>query len=102
MFFNKPFCPDGYVFCGYKAIEYSGEQSIADYLDTYKELPKIVIYNDHLYIVSKDLKKAKMIEDVLKNNVMIMEHAKENIVFLEDAEIAYLGNWDAEKYRQNL
>ncbi|MFC4722888.1 class II aldolase/adducin family protein [Geojedonia litorea] len=102
LFFKKPFCPDGYVFCGYKALEYTGDQSVIDYLKEYKQLPKLIIYNKHLYIVSKDLKKAKMIEDVLKNNLLILKQVKEEIVFLDDAEIAYLGNWDAEKYRQNL
>ncbi|AUP79386.1 class II aldolase/adducin family protein [Flavivirga eckloniae] len=102
LFFKKPFCPDGYVFCGYKALEYKGSNSILEYINEYKQLPKLIVFNSFLYIVSKDLKKAKMIEDVCKNNLMILQETKEDIVFLDNSEISYLGNWEAEKYRQNL
>jgi len=61
-----------------------------------------LIYKSNIYIVALDLKKAKMIEDVLKNNLLILESLGDSINFLDDEEIHYLGNWDAEKYRQNL
>lgn len=103
-FFKKPFYPDGFVYCGYKALEIddiSNKEALNTYLDKYKDIPKIIVYDNNLYIIAKDLKKAKLIEDVLKNNLMILKACGEEINFLDKEEISYLGNWEAEKYRQN-
>lgn len=102
----KPFSPDGYVFCGYKSLAIdmtvSIEEQIKEYMKNFNEVPKILLYDKNIYIVAVDLKKAKMIEDVLKNNLIILNALEDNINFIDDKEIMYLGNWDAEKYRQNL
>ena len=105
LFIKKPFSPDGYVFCGYKILDLGkviNDNLLKKYLKKYNEPPKIVIYKNKIYIFAIDLKKAKMIEDVLKNNLIILEALQENINFLEDEEIEYLSNWEAEKFRQNL
>ncbi len=104
VYLKKPFSPDGYVFCGYTFLELKelSEKHFKEYQTTYFERPKLIIFNDSLYIMAQDLKKAKMIEDVLKNNLLILNSLKDKINYLEDSEIDYLGNWEAEKYRQKL
>ena len=105
LFFEKPFCPDSFVFCGICALE------INDFLDLslinfyqkkYLSLPKIIIYNNNIFIISESVKKAKEIEDVLKFHLMILSHNNSNINFLSQDELNYLGNWEAEKFRQKL
>ncbi|WP_281541803.1 class II aldolase/adducin family protein [Maribacter aestuarii] len=101
---KKPFSPDGYVFCGYticNADELNAEVFLK-YQELYFDTPKIVRYNGFIYIIAADLKKAKMIEDVFKNNLLIADTLETDLQFLEDCEIRYLSNWEAEKYRQKL
>ncbi|WP_019670900.1 class II aldolase/adducin family protein [Eudoraea adriatica] len=101
---KKPFSPDGYVFCGYTMLNVDELQTaiFRKYQELYFDAPKIVRYNESLYIMAEDLKKAKMIEDVFKNNLLIANTLGYDLEFLEDSEISYLGNWEAEKYRQKL
>ena len=72
------------------------------YQQHYFDAPKIIQYKGFIYIMAADLKKAKMIEDVFKNNLLIANTLESDLQFLEDSEISYLGNWEAEKYRQKL
>lgn len=101
---KKPFSPDGYVFCGYTLLNLAelGTEAFLQYRERYFDAPKIIRYQGCTYIMAPDLKKAKMIEDVLKNNLLIANALDTELQFLEDDEISYLGNWEAEKYRQKL
>lgn len=101
---KKPFSPDGYVFCGYTILDMDELQPaiFRDYQEKYFDAPKIVRFKGLIYIMAADLKKAKMIEDVFKNNLLIAKNLGADLQFLEDGEISYLGNWEAEKYRQKL
>lgn len=101
---KKPFSPDGYIFCGYTLLNLNelSEDSFRKYQERYFDAPKIVRYKGLTYIMAADLKKAKMIEDVLKNNLLIANALDTKLQFLGDDEISYLGNWEAEKYRQKL
>lgn len=101
---RKPFSPDGYVFCGHTLLDIDELHTsvFRRYQETYFDFPKIVRFNGRVYIIAADLKKAKMIEDVFKNNLLIVSALGNDLQFLEDSEISYLGNWEAEKYRQKL
>jgi len=105
LFSKTPFCPDSLVYCGMKSVEIkdtSDEEPIKEYLVKYYELPKIVILENNLYIIAQSIKKAKEIEEVLKFNVLVLENSTDKINYLELDELAYLSNWEAEKFRQNL
>ena len=101
---SKPFSPDGFVFCGYTVLRADEltEQLFLDYKRKYFEEPKLIFYRGHLFIIAADLKKAKMIEDVFKNNLLIAASLKDDLNFLDEEEIIFLGNWEAEKYRKDL
>lgn len=100
----KPINPDGLVYCGYSAVELNCDEDknkILDYYKKYGEMPKVVLYKNHVFFVADDLKKAKLIEDVFKSNIIILAERKDDIDVLPIEEIEYLSNWEAEKYRQN-
>lgn len=101
---KKPFSPDGFVFCGYTILEIDDLKTsvFLKYHDAYYDTPKMIRYKNRLYIMAAELKKAKMIEDVFKNNLIIANILGADLNFLDDSEISYLGNWEAEKYRQKL
>lgn len=105
LFFYSPFSPDSHVFCGASAIEINNTSDLDDiieYRSKYSVLPKIIIFNKNLYIIAKNTKKAREIEDVLKSNLLILEKTDSKINFLPKSELDYLSDWDAEKFRQNI
>jgi ribulose-5-phosphate 4-epimerase/fuculose-1-phosphate aldolase len=105
LFFERPFCPDSFVFCGASAIEINDLSDLSMvklYQNKYFSLPKIFIYDNNLFIISKSVKKAKEIEDVLKFHLMILSYNSLDINFLTENELNYLSNWEAEKFRQKL
>lgn len=106
LFLEMPFCPDYLVFCGIRAVvlnNLSDASILEDYKEKYFEVPKVIIFEDKLFLIAANIKKAKEMEDVLKFHIMVLEQSvKSNKNFLESEELAYLSNWEAEKYRQKL
>jgi len=104
LFFRTPFCPDSLVYCGISCCEIKNLfdiESIEEYKHRYFEMPKVVIFEDKLFFRAINIKKAKEMEEVMKFHIMVLEQ-NSNINFLELEELAYLGNWEAEKYRQKI
>ncbi|MBI5196133.1 MAG: class II aldolase [Nitrospirae bacterium] len=105
LFFVTPFCPDKMVFCGTTVLELSHPDdydSVKNYMEKYCELPCVVVYRDHLFFISRNLKKAKEMEDVFKMHILVLSATKGEVVCLSGEELRYLGNWEAEKYRQGI
>lgn len=92
--------PDALVYCGIKPL-IGCIEDIDKYYLQYKEIPKILIIHNLLYIISTSLKKCKEIEDVLKANLLIIDTNQEK-KYLSTDEIYFLNNWDAEKYRKTI
>lgn len=97
------FCPDCVVYAGKKelVIKHDLENEIRDHLSVYG-IPRIVFYKGVMYIFANSIKKARDIECVIAFSA---EVAKQNKLYemdiLEDKELNFLLNWEAEKYRQN-
>ena len=106
LFFLKPFCPDSLVFCGISAVkikDFLDVTAIHNYRERYFELPKVVIFEENLFLVALNVKKAKEVEEVLKFHIMVLEQSKEtNNNFLDSKEISYLSSWEAEKFRKKI
>jgi len=105
IFFLESFCPDGQVFCGRKALELKNLNNSDAFLSFEKEFhhpARIVLYQENIYSIAPNVKKAKEMEDVLEFHISSLFYSKENRNYLEKDEVAYLENWDAEKYRQKL
>ncbi len=94
------------MYCGVNVIEIdslSDFKSLENYKKEYHELPKVVIYQNKIFFLAQTIKKAKEIEEVLKFHIMVLSKSETEMVnFLDLDEMAYLSNWEAEKYRQNL
>lgn len=101
LFIEKPAYPDALIYCGVIPLCSIETNDIDEYKKKYNETPKIVIYKEHIYIVSHSLQKCKEIEDVFKSNLMIMDSVYDKN-YLSTEEICFLNNWDAEKYRKLL
>ena len=100
LFTEKITFPDALIYCGVKPL-IGNIEDIETYFNNYNELPKIIIIENLLFIISNSLKKCKEIEDVLKANLLILD-TKEKKQYLSQDEVCFLNNWDAEKYRQLL
>ncbi|WP_424766488.1 class II aldolase/adducin family protein [Paenibacillus sp. sgz302251] len=100
-----PYFPDGLVFLGYETLFLTKETAlniIQHYFEAYLDHPKVIIYDNHIYFVALNVKKAKEMEDVLKLHLMGIQYAPGKIQQLPLEELRYLGNWEAEKFRQKL
>jgi rhamnose utilization protein RhaD (predicted bifunctional aldolase and dehydrogenase) len=93
--------PDELIYCGIKIAFINDLQYIITFYTTYQELPKIIVINNYIYIISNSISKCREIEEVLLSKILISEN-NQNKTFLSTDEICFLNNWDAEKYRQLL
>lgn len=104
LFFNTPFCPDSLVYCGISTCKINDLQdmrNIKEYENQYFEMPKVIIYKNNLFFIAPNIKKAKEMEEVFKFHIMVLvQNIKNEKNFLKFEELAYLSNWEAEKYRQ--
>jgi len=96
--------PDKVVYCGVSVcyLQRLDMKYIKDYVMRYGEDPKIVLYDDNIYIVSINMKKCKEIVDVLKANMMLLDGNLNDIMYLNYNEINFINNWDAERYRKRI
>ena len=95
--------PDALIYCG-KSILFINtldKINISKYIDKFSDIPKIIVYNNLIYITATTLAKCKDTEAVFKANLMILDNNMDN-VYLDHNEITLLNNWDAEKYRKNI
>lgn len=106
LFYEIPFCPDSLVYCGISCVKIDNildTNTLINYKNKYFELPKVVFYENNLFFRAPSIKKAKEMEEVFKFHIMVLEqNIKNEKNFLELDELAYLSNWEAEKYRQKL
>ena len=105
IFFASPFCPDKVVYCGISSAELydlDDDAPIKTYLKNYRELPKVVLYEDNVYLIAKNVRKAKEVEELLKFHVLALHNQTSEYNLLETEELSYLSNWESEKYRRDL
>jgi len=100
-----PFCPDTLIYCGVRPVfldSIDDQTSIQNYVDLYKELPKVLVLNQQVYFCANSIKKAKEAEELLKFHLLVVSQSPDSIRRLTLAEVAYLSNWEAEKFRQGV
>lgn len=104
--FNQlPTCPDVLVFCGVAPCVIKNLQdknSITNFKTKYYQLPKVVIYQEQIFFIAKNIFKAKEIEEVFKFHLLVLKNLIGKANILAPEEISYLLNWEAEKFRQNI
>jgi hypothetical protein len=106
LFLQTPFYPDSLVFCGVSAViirDVIDTKALQDYKKKYLDLPKVIIFKEHIFFIALNIKKAKEMEEVMKFHIMVLEkNKKNNKNFLEFQELSYLNNWEAENYRKKI
>jgi len=93
--------PDELIYCGIKIAFINDLKDICEYYTIYQELPKIIVMNHYIYMISHSIAKCREIEEVLLSKILVSQN-NNNKTFLSPDEICFLNNWDAEKYRQYL
>jgi HAD superfamily hydrolase (TIGR01549 family) len=100
--FKQQHCvPDELIYCGIKIAFINDLKDICDFYTLYQELPKIIVINDNIYMISHSITKCREIEEVLLSKILVSQN-NNNKTFLSPDEICFLNNWDAEKYRQRI
>jgi rhamnose utilization protein RhaD (predicted bifunctional aldolase and dehydrogenase) len=102
------FFPDAVVYCGLSCLfihDLTDKTSIWEYQKNHADIPKIIIFEENIFFIAKNLSKAREIEEVFKANLNILSIAAKidgNIEFFSQEECLYLSSWESEKYRKNI
>ena len=99
LFNERVTCPDILIYCGIEIAKINQLEDLLEYKQKYNESPKIIIFDNHIYINGINVNKCRDIEDVLLSNLIILDSNYDKD-YLPNEEICYLNNWDAEKYRK--
>jgi len=105
LFSQKPYSPDSFVFCGAALLvveNLSDPGPLDAYREKYHDIPKVIHYDGQIYFLAKNIRKAKESEEVYKAHLLALASMKGQINYLSDDELAYLGSWEAEKYRRDM
>lgn len=100
---QRPLYPDSFVFCGVEPLvlrDLNSRQSLEMYRGKYHDSPKVVLLDGRLYFIAKNVRKAKETEEVYKAHALVLASLRQEAIYLSEFELAYLGNWEAEKYRK--
>jgi putative hydrolase of the HAD superfamily len=90
-------CPD-YTLYLTKPIIYN---SIDDILHDTIKIPSIIKVGDDIFIISENIKRCKLIEDIYTGYLMTIGNIND-INLLKSSDVDEILNWDAEKYRKNI
>lgn len=96
LFYKFPCCPDVFIHCGYHAAKL---ENIDSYKQEFKQMPKVLIYQNRLFFIAKNVKKAKQMQEVLRFQIEVLSFNTDKIALLWHQELDYLNNLESEKYR---
>lgn len=103
---NYCFSPDSLIYCNKKILLLNKDDDMLEVIKNYSLKYgnfNVVYFENELYIIAPNVKKAKEIESVLSFNLQVLELNKnDEMDFLTEEEQNFLLNWDSEKYRKNL
>ena len=113
---NTAFSPDDIVYCKahYLFLENEGSEpeqinsariQIANYKSEYGYLPKVIaIKGEGIIAVEESIKSVMTVLEVY-TNILKISYLSENFggqKFMNDAEIAFIDNWEVENYRRKI
>ena len=103
---NYCFSPDSLIYCNKKILLLNKDDDMLEVIKSHNLKYgnfNVVYFENELYIVAPNVKKAKEIESVLSFNLQVLKLNKnDEMDFLTEEEQNFLLNWDSEKYRKNL
>ena len=103
---NYCFSPDSLIYCNKKILLLNKNDDMLELVKNHNLKYgnfNVVYFENELYIIAPNVKKAKEIESVLSFNLQVLKLNKnDEMDFLTEEEQNFLLNWDSEKYRKNL
>lgn len=103
---NYCFSPDSLIYCNKKILLLNKNDDMLEVVKNHNLKYgnfNVVYFENELYIIAPNVKKAKEIESVLSFNLQVLKLNKnDEMDFLTEEEQNFLLNWDSEKYRKNL
>ncbi len=93
-------CPDDVVYMGDKVLIMSKDfkQELKDFFNSTTKLPSVFRFENRTYILASNIKKCRLIEEQLRANILARTYFKCDHK-LDQSEVNFLSNWEAEKYR---
>ena len=103
---NYCFSPDSLIYCNKKILLLNKDDDMLEVIKNHNLKYgnfNVAYFENELYIIAPNVKKAKEIESVLSFNLQVLKLNKnDEMDFLTEEEQNFLLNWDSEKYRKNL
>ncbi|TVM32231.1 hypothetical protein DQK91_15210 [Oceanidesulfovibrio marinus] len=102
---KRPIFPDQLVYNGICATEVPDLDDTAplqDYTERFGKTPCVVLHVGHVFLIAPNIRKCQDMESVLKAHLMALESLGPEAQCLCDEELAYLGDYELEKYRKKL
>ena len=103
---NYCFSPDSLIYCNKKILLLNKNDDMLEVVKNHNLKYgnfNVAYFENELYIIAPNVKKAKEIESVLSFNLQVLKLNKnDEMDFLTEEEQNFLLNWDSEKYRKNL
>ena len=103
---NYCFSPDSLIYCNKKILLLNKDDDMLEVIKNHNLKYgnfNVVYFENELYIVAPNVKKAKEIESVLSFNLQVLELNKnDEMDFLTEEDQIFVLNWESEKYRKNL
>jgi uncharacterized oxidoreductase yuxG len=103
---NYRLSPDSIVYIGKQILSVTDESELDKELTVCGKqygVPGVIVCEGQAYILSENIKKAKDIESVLAWTAEILMGTKnKDVCSLHEADMNFLLNWDAEKYRKSM
>ena len=103
---NYCFSPDSLIYCNKKILLLNKNDDMLEVVKNHNLKYgnfNVVYFENEIYIIAPNVKKAKEIESVLSFNLQVLKLNKnDEMDFLTEEEQNFLLNWDSEKYRKNL
>ncbi|MDE7246482.1 MAG: class II aldolase/adducin family protein, partial [Lachnospiraceae bacterium] len=102
---NHAFCPDCVVYGSKKPLFLADDftkEDITSFIQK-NQVPAMVCFKEHFYILAESVKKAQEIENVMSFAAQVqMANLSYEMNYLSEGQQDALLNWDAEKYRRKM
>lgn len=103
--FAPPLCPDQLVYNGPTALALEDSDDPAplrDYVQRYGGRPNVLLRGGSVFLVAPNVRKAQEMEIVLRFHLLAAERLNGEGLSLCIEELAYLGDYEPERYRRKL
>lgn len=96
-----PACPDVFVYCGDEIPHIQDASDLGQRIDSGKP-PKVFVCGGSVYFVAATIPKAREAEELLRFALLVARANGGQQTRLSSDELEFLGNWESEKWRQQL